>query len=106
MTNWKLALTGTLMSLMMAATPAVSQELVKVGTFVPEKSVGVSRVIKPWMEAVSADVGGDVKLQGFWGPCAYHILYSVEPSGVSGPVRARVFVGFISTTPLNQNLFR
>ena len=67
MTNWKLALTGTLMSLMMAATPAVSQELVKVGTFVPEKSVGVSRVIKPWMEAVSADVGGDVKLQGFWG---------------------------------------
>ena len=24
-------------------------------------------VIKPWMEAVSADVGGAAKLQGFWG---------------------------------------
>lgn len=44
-----------------------AQELIKVGTFVPEKSVGVSRVIQPWMNAVSGDVGGEVKLQGFWG---------------------------------------
>lgn len=61
------ALTGALMSLTLATAPSFAQELVKVGTFVPEKSVGVSRVIKPWMESVSADAGDDVKLQGFWG---------------------------------------
>ena len=61
------ALTGALMSLTLVSAPVVAQELVKVGTFVPEQSVGVSRVIKPWMESVSADVGEDVKLQGFWG---------------------------------------
>lgn len=40
---------------------------VKVATFVPEKSVGVSKVIKPWMEAVQAEVGDKVRLQAFWG---------------------------------------
>jgi TRAP-type C4-dicarboxylate transport system substrate-binding protein len=39
----------------------------RVAAFVPEKSFGVSRVIKPWMSAVEKDVGGQVKLQGFWG---------------------------------------
>lgn len=40
---------------------------IKVATFVPEKSTGVSKVIKPWMEAVARDAGGDVKMQAFWG---------------------------------------
>lgn len=48
------------------ALPVAAQDLVKVGTFVPEQSVGVSRVIKPWMESVSGDTS-DVRLQGFWG---------------------------------------
>ena len=48
------------------AAPASAQELVKVGSFVPEQSVGVARVIKPWMEAVSADTD-KVRMQGFWG---------------------------------------
>ena len=48
-------------------TCASAQELVRVGTFVPETSTGVSRVIKPWMEAVNAAVGDSVRLQGFWG---------------------------------------
>ena len=61
------AMTGALLSLTLVSAPAVAQELVKIGTFVPEQSVGVSRVIKPWMESVSADVGDGVKLQGFWG---------------------------------------
>lgn len=39
----------------------------KIGTFVPAKSIGVSKVIKPWMEKVSAEVGGEVALKGFWG---------------------------------------
>lgn len=48
------------------AGPAAAQ-MIKVATFVPEKSVGVARVIKPWMEAVQADLGDAVRLQGFWG---------------------------------------
>ncbi len=50
-----------------AAGPVSAQELVKIGTFVPEQSVGVARVIKPWMEAVSAEAGDAVRMQGFWG---------------------------------------
>jgi TRAP-type C4-dicarboxylate transport system substrate-binding protein len=48
------------------ALPTAAQERIKVGTFVPEQSVGVSGVIKPWMEAVEAETD-DVTLQGFWG---------------------------------------
>lgn len=48
------------------ALPALAQDLVKIGTFVPEQSVGVARVIKPWMEAVAAETDA-VTLQGFWG---------------------------------------
>jgi TRAP-type transport system periplasmic protein len=40
---------------------------IKIGTFVPAKSVGVSRVIKPWMEQVSKEVGEEVNLRGYWG---------------------------------------
>ena len=50
----------------LAGIPASAQDLVKIGTFVPEQSVGVARVIKPWMEAVSAETD-TVRLQGFWG---------------------------------------
>lgn len=46
---------------------AAAQELVKVATFVPEQSTGVAGVIKPWMEAVQADVGDAVRMQPFWG---------------------------------------
>lgn len=48
------------------ALPATAQEIVKVGTFVPEQSTGVAKVIKPWMESVAADTS-DVTLQPFWG---------------------------------------
>ena len=48
------------------ALPAAAQEIVKVGTFVPEKSTGVAKVIKPWMKAVTAETD-DVKMMPFWG---------------------------------------
>lgn len=59
---------NTLAALAVAAIalPATAQEIVKVGTFVPEQSTGVAKVIKPWIEAVSADTG-DVKIMPFWG---------------------------------------
>lgn len=50
-----------------APLPSIAQDTIKVGTFVPEQSTGVAGVIKPWMEAVSADLGDTVSLQGFWG---------------------------------------
>jgi TRAP-type transport system periplasmic protein len=40
---------------------------IKIGTFVPAKSVGVSKVIKPWMEEVSKEVGDELNLRGYWG---------------------------------------
>lgn len=40
---------------------------IKIGTFVPAKSVGVSKVIKPWMEEVSKEIGDELDLRGYWG---------------------------------------
>lgn len=56
------------LSIALTALPAAAQvKLIKVGTFVPAKSVGVDKVIRPWLEAVQKDVGKQVRLQGFWG---------------------------------------
>jgi len=46
---------------------AQSAPLIKVATFVPEQSVGVSRVIRPWMNAAQQEVGAKARFQGFWG---------------------------------------
>jgi TRAP-type C4-dicarboxylate transport system substrate-binding protein len=64
MKQFKMALAAAAVTL--AGLPASAQDLIKVGTFVPEQSVGVARVIKPWMEAVAAETDA-VRLQGFWG---------------------------------------
>lgn len=59
----------TLTALILAAATglaAQAQEIVKIGTFVPEQSTGVKLVIKPWMEAVAAETD-DVKMMPFWG---------------------------------------
>ncbi len=64
MKQFKMALAAAALAL--SAAPATAQDLVKIGTFVPEQSVGVARVIKPWMEAVVAETDA-VTLQGFWG---------------------------------------
>jgi len=60
-------LTGAALVALTMATPLSAQELIKVATFVPEKSTGVAKVIKPWMDAVQKDVGKAVTLKGFWG---------------------------------------
>ncbi|MGP1397188.1 MAG: TRAP transporter substrate-binding protein [Inquilinaceae bacterium] len=62
--NWFAA---AALGLGIAAAPALAQTTIKVATFVPEQSVGVSKVIKPWMEAVQADLGDQVTMQPFWG---------------------------------------
>ncbi len=62
MKNLKTVMATT--AVLLASLPVFAQDLVKIGTFVPEKSVGVAHVIKPWMEAVNSQTGS-VKLQGF-----------------------------------------
>ena len=64
MKNLKTVMATT--AVLLASLPVFAQDLVKIGTFVPEKSVGVAHVIKPWMEAVNSQTDS-VKLQGFWG---------------------------------------
>lgn len=58
---------GAILALTGLPWMAQAQESIKVGTFVPEQSTGVAGVIKPWMEAVAADVGSGARLQAFWG---------------------------------------
>ena len=64
MKNLKTLMAAT--AVLLAGLPVFAQDLVKIGTFVPEKSVGVAYVIKPWMEAVNAQTD-IVQMQGFWG---------------------------------------
>ncbi len=46
---------------------AFAADQVKVASFVSPKSIGVTKVIKPWIDRVKAEVGGKVELKGFWG---------------------------------------
>ena len=46
--------------LALAATESRAVD-VRIGTFVPEKSVGVSRVIKPWMAAAAKETGQTIQ---------------------------------------------
>jgi TRAP-type C4-dicarboxylate transport system substrate-binding protein len=65
MKHWKTTFAAAAVAAL-TALPVSAQELIKVGTFVPEQSVGVAQVIKPWMDAVGLETA-DVRLQGFWG---------------------------------------
>jgi len=42
-------------------------DTIKVASFVSPKSSGVSKIIKPWMARVKADIGDKVSLKGYWG---------------------------------------
>ena len=45
-----------------------SSELVlRIGSYVPEQSVGIRTVIKPWMDAVEAELPPGIRFQGYWG---------------------------------------
>ena len=59
-----------LLILLLAMPPCQAgddQILIRVGSHVPERSIGIRRVIKPWMEAVAADRGAGLRLDGYWG---------------------------------------
>jgi TRAP-type C4-dicarboxylate transport system substrate-binding protein len=47
--------------------PAAAQTTIRVASFTPEGAVGVRFVMKPWMEAVQAELGNKVNLVPFWG---------------------------------------
>lgn len=62
-----LAVAGAAGVLIAASLPAAAQQTIRVASFTPEQAVGVQNVMIPWMEAVEAEVGDQVDLQGFWG---------------------------------------
>ena len=41
--------------------------VIRIGSYVPEQSVGIRTVIKPWMEAVQAELPPGIRFQGYWG---------------------------------------
>ena len=47
--------------------PAAAETTIRVASFTPEGAVGVRFVMKPWMEAVQAELGDLVNLVPFWG---------------------------------------
>ncbi len=46
---------------------AEAETIVRVASFTPEGAVGVKNVMKPWMEAVAAELGDEIEMQAFWG---------------------------------------
>ena len=63
----KMLIAATALILFQNSNAVSASGTIKIGTFVPEKSIGVSRVIKPWMKKVKADLGEKVSMKGFWG---------------------------------------
>ncbi len=41
--------------------------VLRIGSYVPEQSVGIRTVIKPWMDAVEAELPPGIRFQGYWG---------------------------------------
>lgn len=41
--------------------------VIRIGSYVPEQSTGIRTVIKPWMEAVQAELPEGIRFQGYWG---------------------------------------
>ena len=63
----KVLLAAAGLMLMQAGSADAADVNLKIGTFVPAKRIGVSKVIKPWMAAVTAEVGSEVSMKGYWG---------------------------------------
>ena len=59
---------------------------IKIASFVPPRSVSVSKVLTPWMKSVEAAAGGEIELRGYWGGYAVP-LSSVLP--LSGTIVAQ-----------------
>jgi TRAP-type C4-dicarboxylate transport system substrate-binding protein len=50
-----------------AANSFAAPKLVRIAGFTPEKSVVVTHTMKPFIKAVNAEVGDEVRLKGYWG---------------------------------------
>ena len=55
-------------AVVLATAPASAQKItIRAATFTPERSITVTYAFKPWIAAVEKELGGDVKIQGYWG---------------------------------------
>ena len=41
--------------------------VIRIGSHVPEQSAGIRMVLKPWVEAVSAELPPNIKIKAYWG---------------------------------------
>ncbi len=57
----------TLMVIFGVTNSFAAPKLVRMAGFTPEKSVVVTHTLKPFIKAVNAEVGDEVKLKGYWG---------------------------------------
>ena len=60
-------LRGIALLLFLAAGHAHAVEVIRAGSYLNERSTGIRYVIKPWLEAVRADVGDAVEIREYWG---------------------------------------
>ena len=70
-----------LLFLLLAMPPCQAgddQILIRVGSHVPERSIGIRRVIKPWMEAVAADQSAEACSASILAKSNDHMTSSAE----------------------------
>lgn len=63
----KLLVLITVMAVFGATNSVAAQKLIRMAGFTPEKSVVVTYTMKPFIKAVNAEVGDEVKVKGYWG---------------------------------------
>ena len=49
------------------ATQVFADNVIRVGSYLNERSTGISQVIKPWLEAMRHDIGNEVRFEEYWG---------------------------------------
>ena len=55
------------LTLFSASNALAAQKLIRMAGFTPEKSVVVTHTMKPFIKAVNAEVGDEIKIKGYWG---------------------------------------
>jgi len=74
-----------LLVLILGWSVAEAQQVIRVGSYVQEKSIGVSRIISPWVESVRKDAGDTLRIETFWGGTlgkSPHRQFELVQSGV------------------------
>ncbi len=77
--------TMVLLGFLLGHFGASAQQTLRVGSYVTDRSIGISRVIKPWVDAVQADAAGALNIDTYWGGTLgkhAHRQYELVQSGI------------------------